>query len=438
METTAYPASWWLLIASVWCAGFTWNAFRPVRRIRELIVGSFFAGWFTSEMPLHHVVWQLIGAIVLIDLGALNGWPGVTGLALALLSWSGLLVLALNGSRSESVFYRVLEEEFGPDPFARLPPEVRRLALEPDPFTRLLLPWNFRDRRVVLHAGIQYAQGAGRRHQLDVHVPITGVKGAPVLFQVHGGGWVVGHKQQQGMPLVTHMAARGWVCVSANYRLSPRATFPDHLVDLKRALAWTREHIAKYGGDPNFIVVTGGSAGGHLCSLLALTGDDPLYQPGFEDVDLRVQGCVPFYGVYDFLNRHGAQKNRGLQLLVNRAVMKTTPKKDPEAFERASPIAQVRADAPPFFVIHGDQDSMAPHEEAREFVKALRAVSRQKVAYVEVPGAQHGFEIAHSVRAGHASSAVFRLLSVLHAEYKAAALAADAAVANDAEPVAST
>jgi acetyl esterase/lipase len=234
---------------------------------------------------------------------------------------------------------------------------------------------------------------------------------------VHGGGWIVGHKRQQGMPLVNYMAARGWVCVSANYRLSPRATFPDHLIDLKRALAWTREHIAEYGGDPDFIVVTGGSAGGHLCSLLALTANDPRYQPGFEHVDTRTQGCVPFYGVYDFRDRHGVHRHRGLALLVNRLVMKATPESNPEAFEEASPIARIHADAPPFFIVHGDQDSMAPHEEARVFVKVLREVSRAKVVYVELPGVQHAFEVFHSIRTGHATAAVFRFLSMVHAQY---------------------
>jgi acetyl esterase/lipase len=221
------------------------------------------------------------------------------------------------------------------------------------------------------------------------------------------------------MPLVNHMTARGWVCVSANYRLSPRATFPDHLLDLKRALAWTRQHIAEYGGDPDFIAVTGGSAGGHLCSLLALTANDPRYQPGFETIDTSVQACVPFYGVYDFRDRHGLQKHRGLALLVNRTVMKTTPIRDPEAFERASPIACIHPDAPPFFVVHGDQDSMAPHEEARVFVQKLRDVSRAKVAYAELPGTQHAFEMFHSIRTGHASAAVFRFLSMIHGDYLA-------------------
>ena len=110
---------------------------------------------------------------------------------------------------------------------------------------------------------------------------------------------MIGDKREQGLPLMFELARRGWVCVTINYRLSPKATWPDHIVDVKRAVGWVRQHISEYGGDPGFIAVTGGSAGGHLSSLLALTAGDPAFQPGFEDVDCSVDACVPMYGVYD-------------------------------------------------------------------------------------------------------------------------------------------
>src|SRR5690606_14861447 len=127
--------------------------------------------------------------------------------------------------------------------------------------------------------GLSYGD-AGRRNTLDIwkrpDLPLDA--GAPVLVQVHGGAWVIGNKEQQAMPLLSHMADRGWVCVSINYRLSPRATWPDHIVDVKRALGWVKENIASYGGDPEFVAITGGSAGGHLSSLAALTANEPEFQ----------------------------------------------------------------------------------------------------------------------------------------------------------------
>ncbi len=85
-----------------------------------------------------------------------------------------------------------------------------------------------------------------------------------MLLQVPGGAWASGNKRGQAHPLMSHLAELGWVCVSINYRLSPRHTWPDHIVDVKRAIAWVKDNIADYGGDPDFIAVTGGSAGGHL------------------------------------------------------------------------------------------------------------------------------------------------------------------------------
>src|SRR6185436_15371287 len=178
----------------------------------------------------------------------------------------------------------------------------------------------------------------GRRNKLDVYRHKDHPTKCPTLFQVHGGGWVIGNKDQQAIPLMQHLASRGWVCVAANYRLSPRATFPDHLVDLKRALAWIREHIAEYGGDPEFLVVTGGSAGGHLAALVALTANEPEYQPGFESVDTSVAACVAFYGVYDFTDRNGVWGHPGLRRLLERRVMKVSLASGGEAWEKASPI----------------------------------------------------------------------------------------------------
>jgi len=172
------------------------------------------------------------------------------------------------------------------------------------------------------------------------------------------------------------------------------------LLDVKQAIRWIREHGAEYGANPDFLVVTGGSAGGHLCALAALTANDPEYQPGFEQVDTSVRGCVAFYGVYDFTDRHGHYRNPGLKNLLQRYVMKAPLATSRELFEKASPMSRVHADAPPFFVIHGDRDTLVPVDEARRFTETLRASLRVPVAYAEIPGAQHAFDGFESVRCG--------------------------------------
>ena len=235
--------------------------------------------------------------------------------------------------------------------------------------------------------------------------------GAPVLIQVHGGGWTMGSKDQQGIPLMQRMAERGWVCVAINYRLAPRDAFPAQIIDVKRAIAWVKEHIEEYGGDPSYVVITGGSAGGHLTALAALTPNDPAYQPGFEGADTRVQAAVPFYGVYDFAGATGL-KNALLmrdRYLAPKIVQRTWDE-DPEVFEQGSPILRITADAPDFFVLHGARDSLVAVEQARLFVAALRETSKNSVAYAEFPGTQHAFDVFPSIRSEHVVRAVERYL----------------------------
>ena len=136
------------------------------------------------------------------------------------------------------------------------------------------------------------------------------LSGAPVLIQIHGGAWTIGTKEQQGLLLMNRMAQQGWICVSANYRLAPKHSFPTQIVDVKRAIAWVHENIEEYGGDPSYIAITGGSAGGHLAALAALTPGLQDYQPGFEDSDTSISACVPFYGVYDMAGLTETQNGR--------------------------------------------------------------------------------------------------------------------------------
>jgi acetyl esterase/lipase len=231
-----------------------------------------------------------------------------------------------------------------------------------------------------------------------------------------GGAWVIGNKQGQAYPLMSHLAERGWVCVAINYRLSPRNRWPAHIVDVKRAIWWVRQHIAGYGGDPDFIAVTGGSAGGHLCSLAALTPGAPEWQPGFEDADTSVAAALPFYGVYDLIDEERLG-NHGLYPLLRRRVFRVSRRDHPEVYEAASPLHRVHPGAPPFFLTHGVNDSLVPVEQGRLFATRLRSMSQAPVVYAELPGAQHAFDVFGSPRAHAAAEAAAAFLGFVYGRY---------------------
>jgi len=426
--------SWLFLAVSLWGAWFTWNAYRPIYRPAPLAAMSFFAGWLTSELAIHHLTWQLAATFAFAWAGAFLQWPGRIGFAITVASWAALYRCYARAGEVTDVMEEALVESFGPHYRRELPAALREGEPEIE-WRRLMMPFRMRHPEVMRVRNVEYARVGPTRLLLDVYHHRARPTGCPVLLQIHGGAWILGSKDEQGLPLMHHLSARGWVCVSINYRLSPRATFPDPLIDVKRAIAWIRTHGAEYGADPRFLVVTGGSAGGHLCALAALTGNDPEYQPGFEHVDTRVNGCVSFYGVYDFTDRHGQYRNAGLARLLQRQVMKVPLSGAREAYEKASPMSRVSEDAPPFLVVHGDRDTLVPVEEARHFVAVLRERTKAPVAYAEIPGAQHAFEIFPSVRTALVVDGVERFLGVLHARARVGRPAPAPASGAPVEPV---
>lgn len=392
---------WLYLLASLIGAAFTASALIRARRLSYFTFPYFMGAWLTSELALHHIAWQAAATLVFAAAGALQAWPGLLGLGLTFVSWAGLL-LAHHRALQAAPTTRLTMGEHG------LEPETEVIA------SRLVNPFKFGRPGVTRVSNIPYGESLpgdrGRRHLLDVIMPAAEGEARPVLLQIHGGGWVFGDKEQQGQPLMRHLAQRGWVCFASNYRLSPQATFPDHIVDVKRAIAWVRAHAAEYGGDPDFICITGGSAGGHLAALAALSANDPAYQPSFEQADTTVQACVPFYGVYDFLDRENIRGSASMQPFLEKRIFKCSPDTARELWENASPISRVHADAPPFLIIHGTHDSLVFNEEAQLFVHALSEKSKSPVVYLEYPGAQHAFDCFHSVRSTHAVHAVTAFL----------------------------
>jgi acetyl esterase/lipase len=403
--------AWVFLAVSIAFAVLVVNAYHPIRR-EPFTVASFALGWIPGELPLQVCAVEMAGAAVFVWSGALSAWPGWVGLAIAAGSGAGLVQLAVIAHGAGELVDEALDGAKGGaitvDGFDPAPSWNR--------WWRLVIAVPFRWWGIRRVRNVDYWGDGNYRHKLDLLTRRSPVPvGAPVIVYIHGGAWVMGDKRQQGIPMLHELARRGWVCVAINYRLSPRATWPAHIVDCKRAVAWVREHIAEYGGDPGFIAVSGGSAGGHLSSLLALTPNRPEWQPGFEDLDTSVDACLPYYGVYDTTGDpalSGAYGPGLLDLLEGR-VMKTTISDNPDQFEQASPDHRVTSSAPPMFVMHGVNDTLVPLTVARHFVAELRMASEAPVAYVELPRAQHAFDVLASIRCRHTTMGAVRFLEAM-------------------------
>jgi acetyl esterase/lipase len=378
------------------------NALRPLRNFL-VVFWSWLCAWVTVEMAPHLVALSAVAGAILVASGALEETIGWIGLAALLVADGVAVPLILRARRTVVDLGAVTEDLDADDPAS------------PYPRSHIVLPaLMFRRRGVRCVRGVEYSRIGRLRLKLDVYMPSAAVDGLrPAVVQVHGGAWIIGSRREQGIPLLTHMAANGWVGFNLDYRLSPRATFPDHIVDVKRAIAWVRENADDYGVDPSFVAITGGSAGGHLSALAALTAHDTTLQPGFEEADTSVAAAAPFYGVYDLLNE-GGDALPMLDRFVWPLVFKARPRDDPERFRAASPMHRVHPGAPPMFVVHGQRDSLIAAAEARRFVERLREESREPVLYAEMKGGQHAFDIVPSWRTVPVVEAIERFFATIH------------------------
>ena len=358
---------------------------------------SFVPSWIAGEAPLHLVALVAVATIGCGLEGGLRAWPGWVGLALAAMACTGLVAQFASGLQSRRYFESALAEASQGAP---------QWSWSSQDSCRVAVALPIRPRGVERLRNIAYAEDAGHAHRLDIYrnAGLERPAVAPVLLYFHGGAWVMGDKREQGIPMLEHLAERGFVCVTANYALSPKARWPRHVVDCKLALAWVKRHIAEYGGDPSLVFLSGGSAGGHLAALVALTANDPVWQPGFEDEDTTVAACIPLYGVYDFVDPERIG-NANLTPILERRVFDQGAA---EAFAAASPISRVSDSAPPFLIVHGRNDVLVPVQSARAFVAALRARSTELVAYVELPLTQHAFDNFWSPRTVHLVHALER------------------------------
>ena len=261
-------------------------------------------------------------------------------------------------------------------------------------------PGRWRGRPIPTPPGVREIHGIDWRRglTLDLARPDDDRRALPVLVYVHGGGWTGGDPQRQGRDLYHALALDGWVSVGIRYPFTPQVTVEDQIATVHDAVRWTRHELADHGVDATTVVLAGGSAGGHLAAMAALTASD----------DERVAACIGMYGVYDMANRN---RTRAPWAKIRNEVMLATVAEQPERYRAVSPIDCVHAGTPPFLIVHGTHDTLVPAGEGEQFVEVLRTAGRP-VEYVPVYGAQHAFDALSSVTSRTAAAAIRDWLGV--------------------------
>jgi len=207
-----------------------------------------------------------------------------------------------------------------------------------------------------------YAEPDGNVLLCDVYrLPAATNIQAGVLL-VHGGGWTSGNKDQMGR--FGHILAKeGMTAVCINYRLTRNATnhFPAALDDVTSALTWMTEQAEELQIDPERLAAIGASAGGHLVSLYGVTQHRHPERP-------QLRAVVDLFGPTDLGSKFSPTVTGIVTNFLGHA-----QKADPERTRAASPIANITAASPPFYISHGGQDEIVPEDQSARFHQALQA-----------------------------------------------------------------
>jgi acetyl esterase/lipase len=236
---------------------------------------------------------------------------------------------------------------------------------------------------VLVYKDLSYVLNGHALQKLDLYVPEERDTLLPLIVWIHGGGWKAGSKDY--CPALA-WSKKGYAVASVNYRLSQVAKFPAQIKDCKAAIRWLRAHAGKYRIDPDHVAVWGGSAGGHLASLVGTAGDVPAWEEGYRVSSSQVQAVIDWYGRADLtpVSKDSAFMNSPSAFLLG-----GTGRGVAELAREASPIFHVSQDDPPFLIMHGDMDKIVPVQQSRVFAEALRKAG-VKVDFVVLRGAGHG------------------------------------------------
>lgn len=218
--------------------------------------------------------------------------------------------------------------------------------------------------RAANQTDVEYAQAGGESLKLDLYVP-EGAGPFPAVILVHGGGWNGGDKSggpKKGYTVPMHGALEqaGFAWFEINYRLAPKHQYPANIEDVETAIRWVKANAAKYHLDPQRIVLSGESAGGHLIELAAVRATEAT----------RVAAVVSFYGRGELVSdmQPGQEMRANLQQLFGR---KTFDEVAQKTLREASPLLHIKRGLPPFLLVHGTADQSVPYQQSVDWQKRM-------------------------------------------------------------------
>lgn len=222
-----------------------------------------------------------------------------------------------------------------------------------------------------------YSKVGDRELLLDAYVPEK--EGTyPAVLVVHGGAWRSGNRYQLSGYART-LTQMGMVCFAIDYRLAPKHKWPAQIDDCRSAIKWIRKHAADYKVDPERLGAIGYSAGGHLVSLLATSGEAPSEKNG--NVDTRLQAVAAGGAPAEF--RKFPDKGRWAEFLMG-----GDQDSVPEKFKSASPAVFIDKNDPPIFFYNGTKDRLVPMTWTQPFFEELKKAG-VKVEMHTIEGAGH-------------------------------------------------
>ncbi|HEY0461772.1 MAG TPA: alpha/beta hydrolase [Pyrinomonadaceae bacterium] len=252
--------------------------------------------------------------------------------------------------------------------------------------------WAFADYDIT--PNITYSTANNTDLKLDLYLPKKRERAVPVLMLFHGGGWVGGEKERNVMQLLPYLSM-GWAVVNVEYRLAKNSPAPAAVEDCRCALRWAFYQAKQYNFDTSKIVLTGGSAGGHLALMTGILPDKNEFDRACPTVDetrwtqasepqLKVAAIVNFYGITDVADLLDGENAKHYAIEWFGSAKNRT-----ELARAVSPINYVRAGLPPIITFHGDRDDIVPYSQAVRFHAALEkaGVTNQ---FVTLKGAGHG------------------------------------------------